>query len=171
MKRIVVYGVTGSGKSTLARAIGARTGLPYHAVDDLTWEPGWVEVPVGVQRERIAAICAGDAWVLDSAYMSWLDVPMARAELIVGLDLPQWLCLVRLLRRSVSRWITREPICNGNTESLRELLFSRQSIVRQQFRSYPRKRSRMRQWQSDPAMPPIVLLRSPRAVREWLASM
>ena len=43
MRRIVVYGVTGSGKSTLAARIGARLGLPYHSVDDLTWEPGWVE--------------------------------------------------------------------------------------------------------------------------------
>ncbi|WP_436533731.1 adenylate kinase [Actinoplanes sp. HUAS TT8] len=170
MKRIVVYGVTGSGKSTLARAIGERTGLPYHAVDDLTWEPGWVEVPADVQRSRIAAVCAGEEWVLDSAYMSWLDVPMARAQLIVGLDLPQWLCLVRLLRRTVSRAITRTPVCNGNTESLREL-FTRDSIIRQQFASYPRKRRRMRQWQHDPSMPPIVLLRSPRAVRAWLDTM
>jgi adenylate kinase family enzyme len=170
VKRIIVYGVTGSGKSTLAQALSARTGLPYHPVDDLTWEPGWVEVPVAVQRDRIAAICAGDAWILDSAYQSWIDIPMARADLIVGLDLPQWRCLARLLRRTVSRALTRTPICNGNTESLRELL-TRDSIVAQQFRSYPRKRARMRAWSTDPAMPPIVLLRSPRAVRDWLTSV
>lgn len=170
MKRIVVYGVTGSGKSTLARAIAERTGLPYHPVDDLAWEPGWVEVPTAVQRERIAAVCAGDAWVLDGAYMSWHDVPMSRADLVVGLDLPQWLCLFRLVRRTLSRAITRTPICNGNTESLREA-FTRESIILQQFRSYPRKRARMRAWQADPAKPPFVLLRSPRAVRDWLRSM
>ncbi len=74
------------------------------------------------------------------------------------------------MRRTVSRAVTRTPICNGNTESLREA-FTRDSIIAQQFRSFPRKRARMRAWQSDPAMPPIVLLRSPRAVRTWLASM
>jgi adenylate kinase family enzyme len=50
MRRIVVYGVTGSGKSTLAARIGQRLGVPYHSVDDLTWEPGWVQVPDEVQR-------------------------------------------------------------------------------------------------------------------------
>jgi adenylate kinase family enzyme len=51
-----VYGVTGSGKTTLAAQIAERTGLPWHSVDDLTWEPGWVEVPVQEQRRRIEAI-------------------------------------------------------------------------------------------------------------------
>ncbi|BCJ48023.1 hypothetical protein GCM10010168_23820 [Actinoplanes ianthinogenes] len=170
MRRIVVYGVTGSGKSTLARAIGERTGLPYHAVDDLTWEPGWVEVPMPVQRERIAAVCAGDAWVLDSAYLAWLDVPMARADLIVGLDFSRGLCLSRLLRRTLHRAVTRTPVCNGNIESLREL-FTRDSIVVQQFRSWPRKRARLRAWCSDPAMPPVLLFRRPREVRDWLAGL
>ncbi|MFI1992061.1 adenylate kinase [Actinoplanes sp. NPDC020271] len=170
MQRIVVYGVTGAGKSTLAAAIGARTGLPYHPVDDLTWEPGWVEVPVAVQRERIAAVCAGDRWVIDSAYQSWIDIASARADLIVGLDLPRWRCLARLLRRTLSRVVTRAPICNGNTESLREV-FTRDSIVLQQFRSYPRKKARMRAWVTDPSMPPVVLLRTPAAVRDWLATM
>ncbi|WIM92615.1 adenylate kinase [Actinoplanes oblitus] len=170
MRRVVVYGVAGSGKSTLARAIGERTGLPYHPVDDLTWEPGWTPVPLPVQRERIAAICAGDAWVLDSAYLPWLDVPMARADLVVGLDLPRWRCLWQLLRRTVHRAVTRTPICNGNVESLRAA-FGRNSIVLQQWRSWPRKRARMRAWQTDPGMPPLLLLRTPGEVRAWLASL
>ena len=62
-----MYGVTGSGKSTLARRIAAATGLPYHAVDDLTWEPGWVAVPEAEQRRRIARICAGD----DTSRAAW----------------------------------------------------------------------------------------------------
>src|SRR5205814_2088122 len=82
----LVYGVTGSGKTFLAERISAATGIPWHAVDDLTWEPGWVPVPEDVQRRRIEAICAGDRWVLDTAYGPWLDVPLARADLIVALD-------------------------------------------------------------------------------------
>ena len=66
--RIAVYGVTGSGKTRAAADIGAVTGLPWHAVDDLTWEPGWVEVPTDEQRRRIERICRGDAWILDSIY-------------------------------------------------------------------------------------------------------
>jgi adenylate kinase family enzyme len=84
VQRVLVYGVTGSGKSTLARRIAERCVLPCHDVDDLTWEPGWVPVPDEVQRARLTAVCAGDEWVIDSAYGKWLDVPLARTDLVVG---------------------------------------------------------------------------------------
>jgi hypothetical protein len=73
-----VYGVTGSGKSTLAARISAATGIPWTHVDDLTWEPGWVAVPEREQRRLFTQICAGEAWILDTAYSDWLDVPLAR---------------------------------------------------------------------------------------------
>jgi len=69
-RRILVYGVTGSGKTTLAERISQATGIRWHSVDDLTWEPGWVEVPADEQRRRIEAICAGPEWILDTAYAS-----------------------------------------------------------------------------------------------------
>jgi predicted kinase len=59
--RVLIYGVTGSGKTTMARQVAERTGLRWHSVDDLTWEPGWVSVPTDEQRRRIAEICAGSA--------------------------------------------------------------------------------------------------------------
>jgi adenylate kinase family enzyme len=165
MRRILVYGVTGSGKSTLAARIGERLGLPYVSVDDLTWQPGWIAVPDDVQRERIAEICAADAWVLDSAYGIWKDIPLARAELVVGLDFPRW----RSLGRTARRIVLRTEICNGNQERVRNLLLSTDNIVFWHFRSFARKRRRMRAWHADPGMPPVVLLRSPAEVERWLS--
>lgn len=87
-QRILVYGVTGSGKTTLAGRLAAVAGVPWYSVDDLTWLPGWLPVPAEEQRERIRTICARDHWILDTAYGVWLDIPLARAELVVGLDYP-----------------------------------------------------------------------------------
>jgi len=167
---VLVYGVTGSGKTVLARKVAERTGLPWHSVDDLTWEPGWVGVPAAEQRRRIAAICAGERWILDSGYSSWLDLVLARVELIVALDYPRWRSLARLTRRSLARAIDRRAICNGNTESFRQML-SRDSIIVWHFRSYARKRARMRAWAADPAGPAVIRLTSPAAARRWLASL
>jgi adenylate kinase family enzyme len=167
--RILVYGVTGSGKTTLAARIGERLHLPWHSVDDLMWDHGWVLVPEPEQRVRVTAICAGDAWVLDSAYGSWKDVPLARADLVIGLDFPRWLSLGRLLRRTVRRLITRAEVCNGNRETLRNVVAA-DSIVLWHFQSFARKRDRMRRWRDDPTMPPTLLFRSPAAVDRWLAA-
>ncbi len=86
MRRILVYGVTGSGKSTLAARVGDRLGLPYHAMDELTWNPGWVAVPEQEQRNRVAEVLADDEWVIDASYGLWNDLVLERVELIVGLD-------------------------------------------------------------------------------------
>src|SRR3954447_558865 len=169
-RRIVIYGVTGSGKTTLANSVADATGIAWHSVDDLTWEPGWVEVPAEEQRRRIVHICEQSEWILDTAYGKWLDVPLARAQLIVALDYPRWFSLQRLVRRTVPRLFDRRPICNGNRESLREL-FSRDAIVVWHFKSFERKRERIRRWFTDPAAPAVLRFTSPIQTRRWLASL
>jgi adenylate kinase family enzyme len=168
--RILVYGVTGSGKTTMARHIAERTGLPWHSVDDLTWEPGWTPVPEDEQRRRIAAICAGERWILDTAYGVWREIPLARAELIVALDYPRRVSLGRLLWRTLRRSVDRKPICNGNIETIR-LAFSRDSIIAWHFRSFASKRARIRAWAADPPGAAVVRLTSPGAARRWLATL
>jgi adenylate kinase family enzyme len=126
-----------------------------------------VQVPAEEQRRRFAEICARDAWVLDTAYSVWIDIALARAELIVGLDLPRHVSLVRLLRRSVMRARTGVAVCNGNRETWRRLV-SRDSIVLWHFRSFAGKQRRFREWEGDPR---FVRLTSARAVERWLSGV
>ncbi|HXB48573.1 MAG TPA: AAA family ATPase [Streptosporangiaceae bacterium] len=168
--RVLIYGVTGSGKTTMARHLAERTGLPWHSVDDLTWEPGWVGVPADEQRRRIAEICAGERWILDTAYSSWLEVVLDRVQLIVALDYPRWRSLGRLVRRTLLRNLDHRPICNGNTETFRQTI-SHDSIIAWHFRSFARKRARMRAWAAEESGPEVVRLTSPAVARSWLASL
>ncbi|HLT60908.1 MAG TPA: adenylate kinase [Microlunatus sp.] len=166
-RRILVYGVSGSGKTTLARRLGELTGLPLHAVDDLMWQPGWVQVPVQEQRRRMAEICAGDVRILDHAYGTCLDVVLPRVQLVVGLDFSRPVALARLLRRSVINIVARRPTCNGNVETWSQL-FGPNSIVRWQVRSAAEFAARIHHWAADPDGPPVIIFRRPRQVERWL---
>lgn len=167
-RRVLVYGVTGSGKTTLAERISRATSVPWYSVDDLTWQPRWVPVPVDEQRRRIEAICAGPEWILDTAYSQWLDVALARAELVVALDYPRLFSLQRLVRRTASRLVRGTRVCNGNRESLR-ILFSKESIVRWHFVSFGHKRARIRRWASDDDVPRVLSFAQRRQTEAWLA--
>lgn len=166
-QRILVYGVTGSGKTTAALRIAERYGRTPTLVDELSWEPGWRQVDTATQRERIAEITEQDEWLLDSAYGQWLDLVLPRAQLVIGLDYPRWRSLGRLLRRTTMRMVDRQPICNGNVETLRSTLSS-ESIIVWHFRSFTRKRARMRAWANDPTAPRTLLFRTPREFEHWL---
>lgn len=165
--RVLVYGVTGSGKTTLAGRLGELTGLPWHEVDALTWEPGWRQVPEAEQHRRVRALIAGDRWILDSGYGSMLPFLLPRTELVVGLDYGRSRTFWWLVRRTFSRIRDQQEICNGNTESLRQLL-GRNSILRWHLTSYARKRERMAAWSNDPEAPDIVRFRHPRETDAWL---
>lgn len=165
--RVLLYGVTGSGKSTAARRLADVTGLPLVDVDAVCWEPGWVQVGVEEQRRRFTAICAGDRWVLDTAYGVWTDLALARAELVLALDYPRRVSLFRLVRRTASRIVRRTDVCNGNRETVLRALDD-DSIIRWHFRSFRSKRERIRAWEADPAMPPVVRFTRSRDLDAWI---
>ncbi len=165
--RVLLYGVTGSGKSTAARRVAEVSGLPLVEADEVCWEPGWLQVPSEEQRRRLTEICAGERWVLDTAYGVWTDVALARAELVMALDYPRWVSLARLVRRTASRVVLRTEVCNGNRETLWRALDD-DSIIRWHFRSFASKRARILAWEADPAMPPVLRFTRPRDLDAWL---
>jgi len=167
---VLIHGVTGSGKTSLARRLSALTGLPWIESDAEVWLPGWRQRPVAEQRERMAALCAQERWILDNAYPAWLDVALPRADLVIGLDLPRRLSLARLLRRTAARILDRRPVCGGNTETLHQAL-SRESIIAWHFRSFGAKRAALDAWEADPAAPPVLRFRTARELERWLAGL
>lgn len=168
-RRILIYGVTGSGKTTLARQLSEATGIPWHSVDDLTFEPGWRQVPDEIQRQRIVSIVQGDEWILDTAYGKWIDVPLSRVELVLGLDYPRLFSFSRLLKRAIRRAIDKQPVCNGNVESWRNM-FSRDSILLWHFKSFRRKQERMRDWCAKQS-PPTILFKRAHETENWLRAV
>ncbi|MES1147399.1 MAG: adenylate kinase [bacterium] len=135
-------------------------------VDELTWLPNWVEVPHEEQVAKIAALVAGDEWVIDTAYGKWLDIVLSRTEIVVALDYPRMTSLSRLLKRTFLRALLKTPACNGNYEKWSNF-FRKDGIVGWHFNSWARKRERMRKWAVE-GSPKTVLLGSPLKANKWL---
>ena len=98
-RRIVVTGLAGSGKSTLAITLANKTGLPLIHLDLAFWKPGWVAPSESEWRDKQHVVLAGDTWIADGNYHETLDLRIERADTVVVLDMPWWLCSARALRR------------------------------------------------------------------------
>lgn len=103
MKRILVMGVSaGSGKSTFARQLGEKLNYPVTHLDSLYFEPGWKEVSQEVFVERQADVTKEPTWIIEGNYSRSLFVREARADAVIYLELPLYICLVRVLKRRIT---------------------------------------------------------------------
>ncbi len=166
-QRILVYGATGSGKSIMARQLSELTGIPWTSVDDICWRPGWVQMPQDEQVAHFDALTRTDSWILDSAYGGWRQLAHQRADLVVALDYSRLTSLTRLLRRTATRILDRQEICNGNHESWRTV-FARDSLVVWHFTSFRKKRREMRAWAAAASGPLVIRLRRPAHARSFV---
>ena len=169
--RVVVVGVSGSGKSTLARSLSARTGAEHVELDALFHDHGWISPPGEEFVRRVDAATAGEEWIADGNYAAARDLLWSRATHVVWLDLPRWVGLQRVLRRTAVRVVTRRSLWNGNRERLRTVL-SAEHPIRWGWEKHPGYRERYAAMFADPAYAHLtkVRLTSPRAARRWLRS-
>lgn len=107
--RVLVTGIAGSGKSTFTRALAARTGLPVIHLDVHFWKPGWVAPSEDEWREKQRGLLAGDAWIADGNYPETLDLRLERADTVVFLDTPWWVCAGRAFLRGLRKPLGEMP--------------------------------------------------------------
>ena len=166
-QRVLVAGTSGAGKTTLARAVAGVLDCSHVELDSLHHGPGWTKRPEF--EDDVHRIVAGASWVSEWQYAAMRDVLLARADLLVWLDLPRWLVMARVVRRTLRRRIRREVLWNGNVEPpLRTFLTERDHIVRWAWRTHSRTGSRV--VTASAGRPELVVVRlSTRAqVSAWL---
>src|SRR5262245_550885 len=163
--RIWIVGPCGSGKSYTADLLAARAGVPAVHLDDIHWNPGWVESTDEEMRPRVDAATAGPGWVADGNYTRIARDLRDRADLVVWLDLPFRTTFPRVVSRTFGRLARREVCCNGKYESLRETLLSPKSVLWWSITTHLRTRRRL---EAELASKAHVRLRSARAVAAFL---
>ena len=167
-RRIAVVGGSGSGKTTVARRLAELHDLPCVELDALYWGPDWTPRPEQDFRTRVDAAIAADAWVVDGNYYGRLhDLVLARADFVVWLDLPLRITLPRLWSRTRRRMREQTELWNGNRETWRGALFSRDSLFAYAVRTH---RGRRRRYEERLARYRVVRLKSEHETEDWLAS-
>ena len=125
--------------------------VQFIELDSLHWGPNWTPAPAEELRARVAPLIAEDTWVVDGMYYRKIGgIVLERADTVVWLDPPWILTFLRMLRRSLVRSIRRTELWNGNRESLRTTILSRDSIILFALRTRPRRRELLEAWLARP---------------------
>ena len=128
-KRIAVFG--GGGKTTLARAIAKKLEVPHIELDAIHHMPNWVERPYDefaqLVEQRMDDSPGG--WVIDGNYRRIRPLILDRADTVIVIQLPFRVMFWRILKRSIRRARTGQPMWNGNSETWRMTFATRESIL------------------------------------------
>lgn len=162
-----------SGKTTLAAALAAQRGVPHLELDGINHGPNWTPTPKERFREIVAARIAGEGWTTDGNYKAVRDLIWARADTLVWLDYPIIVPLWRITGRTLRRVVGRVGLWNGNRETWRTTVFSRDNHWLWILRTHWRRRRTVATLVASPeyAHLHVVRLRSPQVAARLLASL
>ncbi|MFT3746395.1 MAG: hypothetical protein QM785_19145 [Pyrinomonadaceae bacterium] len=102
MKKVVVIGSGGSGKSTFSRRLGEVTGLPVVHLDKLYWRAGWVKTPGDEWQAIVRRELEKPEWIMDGNFGGTRPMRLAACDTVIFLDLPRWLCMYRIVTRTIT---------------------------------------------------------------------
>lgn len=169
----MIYGATGSGKTTLARRLGELLDLGVIQLDAIRHDGAFDATPWDEMRRRIEETIASypDGWLCEGNYSRVRDASLSRADPLISVDLPWRTSFWRLLKRTVGRAWTGEPLYppNGPRETWRGSFLSRQSILVWSIANHRRRKRSIAQAIAD--APPgacVYRLRTPRDVEALL---
>lgn len=109
MKRILVIGSGGSGKSTFSRELSEKLGIAVVHLDRLFWLSGWTRRPTEEWLELLNSELEKDRWIMDGNFGATREKRMQRADTVIFLDLPRYICMYRVLKRTLLSRKGRRP--------------------------------------------------------------
>jgi len=175
VRRVSVVGTSGAGKSTLSRVLADALGTQFLELDSVFHQPDWVPLPREEFRRRVAAVVAGERWVIDGNYSMVRDLVWARADTVVWLDLPKRTVMRQVIWRSFRRAAARTELWNGNRERWRNFfaLDKEESVISWAWQTHATTRAKFEAAMGDPENGHLrfVRLTSPAAVRRFLSGV
>lgn len=129
MKRVAVFGKPGSGKSTLSKRLAATTGLPFHPLDAILYQPSGEQIDRETFDTLHQEILNQEHWIIDGfGPLGLFFQRLEQADTLVYIDLPYvtsyWLVTKRLLQSLIKKpegWPEGSSVLSGTLNSYRTL--------------------------------------------------
>ncbi|MEL7534885.1 MAG: AAA family ATPase [Bacteroidota bacterium] len=162
MQRVLIIGSSGAGKSTLANQLALKWDLPLLHLDQGYWHAGWIESDKRIWREKVAQFVLAERWLMDGNYGGTMDLRVPRADLVIWLDYSRWLCIWRVIKRTLRyHGKTRPDMPDGCAER-----FDWSFLV--YIYDFPRKhRARILKHLENSPDVAVLRFKSPRQLNQW----
>lgn len=98
--KIAIIGCPGSGKSTVAKQLHEKLNIPIYHLDQYYWLPGWKRPNKDAFKKIHNALCDKQQWLIEGMAMRNLAYRVAKADVIIFLDIPLRTCLYRIFKRA-----------------------------------------------------------------------
>ncbi len=158
---MLIVGNSGTGKSTLAGRLAAAWDLDHIELDALRFVgPEWEQAPADELERRFEGAIANPRRAIAGNVntQDWWN----RNDLIIWLDLPTRVWLPRLVRRSITRIRTKEPLWGGSIETARDVFHwnPERSVIMYAVVHGRRRMRRFEDYGADPGAPETWRVRS-----------
>jgi adenylate kinase family enzyme len=140
--RINVIGTSGSGKSTFSKILAKKMNVPYVEMDALHWKANWKESSDEELFNKLKNALSSEKWILDGNYSKTEHIKWKQIQIVIFLDLPFYLVLYRIIKRSLVRGLKRQELWAGNKESISKVLFSKDSMILFTIKNFYKNRKR-----------------------------
>ena len=113
--RIHITGNAGSGKTTLAKELGGILKLDIYGLDKIVWMPNWKKTPSDKRRQLEQELVDKSEWVIEGVS----SIVRQSSDLIVFLDYPRHICLIRCIKRNWKYLFTSRPELPNNCPEIK----------------------------------------------------
>lgn len=125
MKKIAIVGNSGSGKTTLALQLHEKFNLPVYHIDQYYWGKNWQRPDPEEFKKVYGGLCEKDTWIIEGAYIKGFAQRAQLADIVIFLDVPRFVCLKRVLKRTLFHWGTERP---DSPKGCKEAFFARKYL-------------------------------------------